>query len=47
MEYPIVFNLPGGKLMIFSGNTRMDVAFQLGIEPKVILVDIGQPGDEK
>jgi hypothetical protein len=25
----------------------MDVAFQLGIEPKVILVDIGQPGDEK
>lgn len=47
MEYPIVFNLPGGKLMIFSGNTRMDVAFQLGVEPKVILVDIGEPGDEK
>jgi hypothetical protein len=47
MELPIIFNLPGGKLMIFSGNTRMDVAFQLGIEPKVILVDIGQPGDEK
>jgi hypothetical protein len=25
----------------------MDVAFQLGVEPKVILVDIGEPGDEK
>jgi hypothetical protein len=47
MELPIIFNLPGGKLMIFSGNTRMDVAFQLGIEPKAILVDIGEPGDEK
>ena len=40
MEYPIVLELPDGKLSVFSGNTRMDIAFQLGIEPKVIIVKV-------
>lgn len=40
MEYPIVLELPDGKLSVFSGNTRMDIAFQLGIEPKVIIAKV-------
>ena len=40
MEYPIVLELPDGKLSVFSGNTRMDIAFQLGIEPKVIVAKV-------
>lgn len=42
MEYPIVLELPDGKLSIFSGNTRMDIAFQLGIEPKVIVAKVNK-----
>lgn len=44
MEMPIILNLPNNKLSIFSGNTRMDVAFQLGITPKVILVNVNDMG---
>lgn len=42
MEYPIVLELPDGELSIFSGNTRMDIAFQLGIEPKVIVAKVNK-----
>jgi hypothetical protein len=39
MEYPIVLKFPSGKYRILSGNTRMDVAFQLGINPKVLVIN--------
>lgn len=38
MEYPIVIEDPTGYQKIFSGNTRMDIAFHLDIIPKVILI---------
>jgi hypothetical protein len=36
---PIVVQFANGKKRIFSGNTRMDIAFQLGINPKVLLIN--------
>ena len=38
MDYPIVIEDKDGSRRIFSGNTRMDIAFQLGINPKVLLI---------
>jgi len=38
MDYPIVIEDKNGFRRVFSGNTRMDIAFQLGINPKVLLV---------
>jgi len=38
MDLPIVIEFSNGNKRIFSGNTRMDIAFQLGINPKVLLV---------
>jgi hypothetical protein len=38
MDLPIVIEFADGSKRIFAGNTRMDVAFQLGINPKVLLV---------
>ena len=38
MDLPIVIEDEDGYRRIFSGNTRMDIAFQLGINPKVLLV---------
>jgi len=38
MDYPIVIEFEDGSRRVFSGNTRMDIAFQLGINPKVLLV---------
>jgi hypothetical protein len=38
MDLPIVIKSEDGYKRIFSGNTRMDVAFQLGINPKVLLI---------
>lgn len=40
LDMPIVLRWPNGKMRIFSGNTRMDVAFQLGINPQVLMVDL-------
>jgi len=40
LDFPIMLQYPNGERRIFSGNTRMDVAFQLGITPKVILVNV-------
>lgn len=40
MNLPIIIELNNGKRRIMSGNTRMDIAFQLGITPKVIIVKI-------
>jgi len=38
MDLPIVIQFKNGNKRVFSGNTRMDVAFQLGINPKVLLI---------
>ena len=38
MDYPIVIEDENEYRRIFSGNTRMDIAFQLGIDPKVLLI---------
>jgi hypothetical protein len=38
MDLPIIIKFSGGYKRVFSGNTRMDVAFQLGINPKVLLI---------
>jgi hypothetical protein len=42
MDLPIVIEFSNGTRRIFSGNTRMDIAFQLGIVPKVLLVQSSQ-----
>jgi len=39
MKMPIVL-YHNGRYFIMSGNTRMDIAFQLGIDPKVIIVNV-------
>jgi len=38
MDYPIVIEDENKDRRIFLGNTRMDIAFQLGINPKVLLI---------
>ena len=38
MDLPIVIEDKEGYRRVFSGNTRMDIAFQLGINPKVLIV---------
>ena len=38
MEYPIVIEFSDGERRIFSGNTRMDIAFQMNINPVVLIV---------
>lgn len=40
MTMPIVLEFPNGKLRVMGGNTRMDVAFQLGVNPKVLVIKI-------
>jgi hypothetical protein len=45
MDYPIVIDddsqqsFSGNtRKRVFSGNTRMDISFQLGINPQVLLI---------
>ena len=38
MDMPIVIQFANGSKRIFAGNTRMDIAFQLGINPKALLI---------
>jgi hypothetical protein len=38
MDLPIVIEFEDGSRRVFSGNTRMDIAFQSGVNPKVLLV---------
>lgn len=38
MDYPIVLEFSNGARRVFSGNTRMDIAFQMNINPKVLIV---------
>lgn len=39
MDMPIVLN-DNENYWIMSGNTRMDIAFQLGINPKILIINI-------
>jgi len=41
-DMPIVVKFPNGLMRIFSGNTRMDIAFMHDINPTVILLDLTQ-----
>lgn len=40
MTYPLVLKLPDGSMRIFAGNTRADIAVQLGIVPKALLIEV-------
>jgi type IV secretory pathway VirB9-like protein len=40
MKMPFIIEMPNGKMRIMSGNTRLDIAQQLGITPKAILIKI-------
>jgi len=37
---PIVLKYPNGDMRVFSGNTRMNISFQLNINPKVLMIEI-------
>lgn len=39
MPMPIVIDFGDGQYRVLGGNTRMDVAFQKGINPKVVLIE--------
>lgn len=40
LDMPIVMEYSDGSRRILSGNTRMNVAFQLGVNPKVLIVKV-------
>lgn len=40
MTMPIVLRMPGGDLRVMGGNTRMDVAFHLGVNPKALVIEV-------
>jgi hypothetical protein len=40
LDMPIVLKFPDGNMRVFSGNTRMDVSFQLGVNPQVLMVEV-------
>lgn len=42
MVLPIVIEYADGEREIFSGNTRMDIAAQLNVTPKVLLIHSSQ-----
>lgn len=40
MTMPIVLKFPNGSMRVMGGNTRMDAAFHLGINPKVLMIEV-------
>lgn len=44
MTMPIVLKMPDGTMRIMGGNTRADIAIQLSIVPKAILVEVPKVG---
>ena len=46
MEMPIVVK-NGRRYEVMAGNTRMDVAFQMGINPTVLLVNAERPNTSR
>jgi hypothetical protein len=39
MTMPIVLKFKDGSMRVLGGNTRLDVAFQLGKNPKVLMIE--------
>jgi hypothetical protein len=39
MTMPIVLKFKDGSMRVLGGNTRLDVAFQLGKTPKVLMIE--------
>lgn len=39
MTMPVVLRFANGSMRILGGNTRLDVAFQLGKTPRVLIID--------
>lgn len=42
MKMPFILKFPNGEMRIMSGNTRTDIAQQLGITPNGILIEVPQ-----
>jgi hypothetical protein len=40
MDMPIILEYPNGERKVFSGNTRMDLSFQSGINPKALIIKV-------
>ena len=40
MEMPLILKFPGGGMRILSGNTRLDIAYQSKVIPKVVMVEV-------
>ena len=40
MDMPIIFKSENNSMFVLSGNTRLDIAFQLGVIPKVIIINV-------
>jgi hypothetical protein len=40
MTMPIVLKMPDGSMRIMGGNTRADIAIQMGIVPEAILIEV-------
>jgi len=40
MKMPFVLKFPNGSMRIMSGNTRTDIAMQLGVTPEAVLIEI-------
>jgi len=40
MKMPLILVEDNDDLVVMSGNTRMDIAFQLGIYPKVLMIKV-------
>lgn len=40
MTMPIVLKFNNGQMRVLGGNTRLDVAFQLGKTPKVLMIEV-------
>jgi hypothetical protein len=40
MPMPMVLQFENGDMRVLGGNTRMDVAFQKGINPKVLMIKV-------
>ena len=41
MHMPLILRWPDGTQRILSGNTRLDIAFQLGKTPTVLIINVG------
>lgn len=40
MKMPFILKMPNGRMRIMAGNTRADIAKQLGVTPKALLIEV-------